>query len=342
MTKKQLALRITLPLLAIVALVALIWQPASVWFRLYQLRGDEASAQTAMAEIIELGADMQAPLIDAVFAHAPEPDVGYFRPAAFEILARLRREYVLTYRGPDAWLVPLDEEAIEAMVLAYENEPSAAYRQVMRETLWGVDEWTHFAVWGRTATGSHPIEEIPDSHTILCPGPMSACGDLDVPELLSPRLAGPWCEHVGAVVRVWLESDSAPFVIERVKLLRHVENRCEFRREAIIADLRLRALDLNGAELNEVLNHAFTHHERQEGVIAALVHPDAGCDWQRRLHRALEIRRPLVGETPEILSGWVSDMDDVCLAELFEETEPEGRRERMRRSLGVSRAGSPD
>lgn len=336
MTKKQLALRVMVPLLVIVALVALIWQPASVSLRLYQLRGDEASAQVAMAEIIDLGADMQAPLIDAVFAHAAEPNVGYFRPAAFEILARLRHEYVLTYRGPDALLVPLGEEAIDAMVLAYDNEPSAAYRQAMREVLWGVDEWTHFVVWGRAATGPYPIEEIPDAHVFHCPGPRSACGDLDISDRLAPRLARPWCEHVGSVLSEWLENDATPFTIDGVKVLRDVHNRCGARDAVLLANLHSRAVELSGSELNEVLNHVFTHHERQAGVITALIHPNAECDWQRRLHRALEIRRPLVGETPEILSGWVSDMDDDCLAELFEETEPGARRERMRRSLGVS------
>ncbi|MFK8003476.1 MAG: hypothetical protein AB8H86_28150 [Polyangiales bacterium] len=334
MTKKQLALRVTLPLLVIIALVALIWQPAAVWFRLYQLRGDEAHAQAAMEPIIELGADMQAPLIDAVHAHAPEPDVGYFRPAAFEILARLRRERVVEHRNEGILIVQPDEEAIDALVLAYENEPSAAYRQVMREALSGVDAWTFILFWGRSRGTPYPLEGVPYGYAGgFGPNP---CGEPHVfGDPLLPEVQTVWCEHVGTVVSRWLAEGSEPYVIDRPRLARLLDRRCAG--EGSFAALGARAPDLNGSELNDVLNHAFTRHDRQEDVLSALIRPDAECNWQRRLHRALEIRRPLVGEAPELLRGWVSAMNDDCLAELFEETEPGARRDRMRRSLGVTR-----
>lgn len=341
MTKKQIALRVALPILTIVILVALMWQPAVIWFRLYRLRGDEASAREAMGHIIELGPTMQPPLIDAIHAHAPEPGVGFFRPAAFGVLARLRQERVLEHRDHAILLVPLNEETIDAMVVAYENEPSAAYRQEMREALWDVDESTHFVFWGRTATGPYPLELIPDSHFVLCPGPPSACGDLDLPELLSPAVAVQWCEHVGSIVRVWIADDSAPYPIDAVKLSRILDRRC-VSEDSPFADLSALAPNLDTAELLEVLNHAYSRKESQAEVLSALIQPAAECDWQRRLHRGLEIRRPHVGDTPELLRAWVTNMDDACLAELFDDTAPDARRDRMRRSLGVLEAHSAD
>lgn len=335
MTKKQIALRVTLPLLAIVILVALVWQPTVVWFRIYQLRGDAAPSRDVTDAVVELGPTVQASLIDAIYAYAPEPDVGHFRPAAFGVIVRFRREHVLDHRDHGIFVVQPDNEAINAMVAAYESEPSAAYRQEMRQALRYVDEWTHFVFWGRTATGPYPMEEIPHTHFITAPRLPGGCDDMPMDPLL-PELAGQWCEHVGSVVHRWLAEGSEPFVISRVRIERLLDRRCAF--DALITDLRERAPELSATELLEVLNHAFAHQGSQAEVLTALIHPGAECDWQRRLHRGLEIRRPHAAETPELLRAWVTDMDDACLAELFDDTEPNERRDRMRRSLGVSEA----
>jgi hypothetical protein len=150
-----------------------------------------------------------------------------------------------------------------------------------------------------------------------------------------PEVALRWCEYVAPVLRDWIASES-PYIHDRTRVEGLIDARCLSEDSAVVAGLQTHPLDLTGAELDEVLNHAYTYPKQQPTLLSALIQASTDCDWQHTLQHALEIRRPHTETTKEVLRAWTTTIDDTCLADIFPNAPPHERRERMARSLGLA------
>lgn len=324
MKRKRRVLQVLLVAL-IGVLVAVLWRPAQIQFHLYLFRDDEASARVAMQSACALGPSVREPLIDAIYAHASDPDIGFFRPAAFLTLACLRRAAV--YEHPGNFLPP-DYEAIDAMHEVYEGASSPAHRRAMAEVFNRLDEWTYLLLWQRLEEERRPAYRLMPR---VCPTP---CGT-DLARTRRPDYQNDWCAHVGPVVRRWLIDGEAG--VDDYGLVQHLsDHRCLGDVSALLAAIQARKRQLSDRVLEEFLTGAYVAPESQSQVLTSLTQFTTDCAWQRALHRGLEIRRPHTDGTKAVLRAWTMTMEEACLAELFADVPPAERGPQMLRSLGVS------
>ena len=308
----------------IVLLVAVLWRPAQIWFHLYQLRSDETTALRAVRSACELGMSVREPLLGAVSAYAGESGVGHFRPAAVRLFMCLREgersESSAEYLGAD-------EEAVDAMLELHRQASSPAARADIEWHFRHSDELTYLRLWRGMAKRGQPSLEIPRAEN-MHPSP---CGDAFPGDPRAPTL---WCEGVGPALRALLAEDVLT-PRERVLVERRVGRSCP-NANALALEAQRSHGEMSQERLEEIMNRIYADPETQHLVLTSLVEASAACEWQRRLHRSLEVRRPHVPASVARLRRWVAEADDVCVAELFSESSEENRRAQMARSLGVA------
>lgn len=315
------------------ALLVLMWRPAKIQYYLYQFRSDVDSAELAREHACSLGASVREPLIDAIYAHASDPDIGAFRPAAFQALACLREAAV---DESPAHFMPPDEEAIAAMCEVYTGEPSAEHRSQLNDAIVGLDEWSYLSLWERVEERDDrlpPFRYTPTTYEDKSPVFRGGWQ----PEDITLLFADEWCAHIGPILHRWLaEGDLG---VSDLALIRRLSERdCIGDGSIVIDAIQERRGELSESALDEFLLSANANPHVQTEIFTQLTELSASCDWQRRLLRHNEMRRAHTDDTKDALRAWVASIEDSCLAEIYQNHyEPAANhRSNIVRSLGLA------
>ena len=342
MTRAQLTIRVGLPLLCIAVLVFLLWRPLKIQYYLHTYRLAPDALQVYSPPICELGAPARAAVINAIYAYAEDDEGGHLRVAAFHTLRCLRQREADARVGstPGAGVVSADlepdEEALDAMVHAYEHEPNALYRDEMQRFLTELDFRTRFRLWARLAGAADDLR----GPYFRPQGPRFSPADHE-----TPAMRDAWCADLAPILRRWVgpSADETLRNSHRAQastLLLTEDCRGEDLPLAV-GYLHIARLDKASTRfaLSETLRVAREDVGRQSAIIEALTGANVECERSHMFLDALSRQSFLEGQALEALERWTHSIDEPCLRSWFPAESVEESRRQMSRTLRLADEG---
>jgi hypothetical protein len=183
-------------LLGLIALGILAYQPMAIHFLLWRYRADPDLIEVFQPRLCGIGPDAREPLIERLEVIGDEPDVHNFRVNALHTLRCLRYDEATAAIGSPAIEdvvyadLPLDGGAVEAMVAAFDREPSPELREQMFTYTGELDFRTRFAFHVGLLKTTHPIPETHAAPPVVDPFGKEEEG-LDVAAIRTL-----WCDQV--------------------------------------------------------------------------------------------------------------------------------------------------
>jgi hypothetical protein len=195
--RRRLRIGILTALAAAIAAMLIVLHPIDVTYRLWKYRR-ERDVKVYLPELCDKGPSVLPHIYEAFEKHGARDDVAGFRLAVSATLRCIRVDtvgvQVLTERAyADA---PVDQQLVDVIVRAFNQEPDPELRHDMLVFMWELDFRARFAIYAGLARGPHPIPSPYDSVPSVDPYDRARQGFF----ALAP-IRAEWCRVVAPVVR---------------------------------------------------------------------------------------------------------------------------------------------